>query len=327
MVVSVLIVQWPRIPSLRQGGKLIRLLEARGDTVHRGKARLQNREHVERELDQYKPAFVLNAAGVTGRPNVDWCESHKPETIRANVIGCLNLVDCCHMRGVHVTNYATGCIYEYDAAHPIGGPNPFTEDDPPNYFSSFYSATKAMVEKLLDNYDNVLVLRLRMPISCDLHPRNLITKISGYEFLINVPNSMTVLYELLPISLDMTRRKLTGRYNFINPGAVSHNQIMDLYTQHIDPTFEYKNFTIEEQAKILACGRSNNELDATKFVKANEGSGLPLTPMQDAIVEVFKRMKVNLDKGVNEDGGTVGGQHREPGGVCAVRARKRQKTE
>ena len=89
------------------GGKLIRLLEAQGETVHRGCARLQNREHVERELDQFKPAFVLNAAGVTGRPNVDWCESHKPETIRANVIGCLNLVDCCHLRGVHVTNFAT----------------------------------------------------------------------------------------------------------------------------------------------------------------------------------------------------------------------------
>lgn len=34
---------------------------------------------------------MLNSAGVTGRPNVDWCDLHKPETIRANVVGTLNL--------------------------------------------------------------------------------------------------------------------------------------------------------------------------------------------------------------------------------------------
>ncbi len=26
---------------------------------------------------QVKPSHVLNAAGLTGRPNVDWCEDHK----------------------------------------------------------------------------------------------------------------------------------------------------------------------------------------------------------------------------------------------------------
>jgi len=28
-------------------------------------------------LLQVKPTHVLNAAGLTGRPNVDWCEDHK----------------------------------------------------------------------------------------------------------------------------------------------------------------------------------------------------------------------------------------------------------
>jgi hypothetical protein len=28
-------------------------------------------------LPQVKPTHVLNAAGLTGRPNVDWCEDHK----------------------------------------------------------------------------------------------------------------------------------------------------------------------------------------------------------------------------------------------------------
>ena len=73
----------------------------------------------------------------------------------------------------------SGCIYSYDAEHPIGGKR-FTELDPPNFFGSFYSYTKGLVEKLLLPYDNLLILRLRMPISADLSDRNFITKISRY---------------------------------------------------------------------------------------------------------------------------------------------------
>ena len=50
----------------------------------------------------------------------------------------------------------------------------------------------------------MLILRVRMPISDDLSPRNFITKISKYEKVVNIPNSMSVLYDLLPISIEMT---------------------------------------------------------------------------------------------------------------------------
>ena len=56
-------------------------------------------------MDKYHHAL---AAGLTGRPNVDWCESHKHETIRGNVVGVLTLVDVAHEKGIHVTNFATG---------------------------------------------------------------------------------------------------------------------------------------------------------------------------------------------------------------------------
>jgi 3,5-epimerase/4-reductase len=82
--------------------------------------RMQNREAVAAELDEIKPTHVLNAAGVTGRPNVDWCEDNKAETVRANVIGTLNLSDLCDERGIHCTVFATGCIFEYDEAHKLG---------------------------------------------------------------------------------------------------------------------------------------------------------------------------------------------------------------
>jgi len=236
---------------------------------------------------------VLNAAGVTGRPNVDWCEDHRPETIRANVVGLLNLCDLTHARGIHMTNFATGCIYSYDAAHPIGGKT-FTEDDPPNFTGSFYSLTKGLVEKMVrETYSNVLVLRVRMPISDDLHPRNFITKISRYAKVVNIPNSMTILHDLLPIGVKAAQRRLTGVYNFTNPGAISHNQILDLYKKYINPEFKYDNFSEEEQAKILKAGRSNNELNTTKLETAFPE--LKEMHVLKSIHGVFKRMKVNLD--------------------------------
>jgi hypothetical protein len=44
-----------------------------------------------------------------------------------------------------LVNYATGCIFEYDEAHPLGSGIGFKEEDTPNFFGSYYSRTKAMV--------------------------------------------------------------------------------------------------------------------------------------------------------------------------------------
>lgn len=248
------------------GGLLGKLCESQGISYTYGSGRLENRSSLEADIAAVQPTHVFNAAGVTGRPNVDWCESHKVETIRANVVGTLTLADVCLQNSLVLINYATGCIFEYDDKHPIDSGVGFKEEDTPNFVGSFYSKTKAMVEELLKNYENVCTLRVRMPISSDLsNPRNFITKISRYEKVVNIPNSMTILDELLPISIEMAKRNLTGIYNFTNPGVVSHNEILEMYRDYIDPKFTWKNFTLEEQAKVIVAPRSNNELETTKL--------------------------------------------------------------
>ncbi|KAI3804324.1 hypothetical protein L1987_25773 [Smallanthus sonchifolius] len=248
------------------GGLLGKICESQGIDYTYGSGRLESRDTLIADLDAVNPTHVFNAAGVTGRPNVDWCESHKVETIRTNVVGTLTLADVCREKGLILINYATGCIFEYDSDHQLGSGLGFKEEDTPNFTGSFYSKTKAMVEELLKNYDNVCTLRVRMPISSDLtNPRNFITKISRYEKVVNIPNSMTILDELLPISIEMAKRNLTGIYNFTNPGCVSHNEVLELYREYIDPTFTWKNFNLEEQAKVIIAPRSNNELDTTKL--------------------------------------------------------------
>ncbi len=78
-------------------------------------------------------------------------------------------------------------------------------------WKSHSSLDTGQVEELLKEFDNVCTLRVRMPITSDLqNPRNFITKISRYQKVVNIPNSMTILDELLPISIEMAKRNLRG---------------------------------------------------------------------------------------------------------------------
>lgn len=248
--------------------------------------RLEEYGKIGLELDKINPTHVLNVAGLTGRPNVDWCEDHKDDVLRVNVIGTSVLADECYKRNIHLTYFGTGCIYSYDENHTYNNRG-FTEEDIPNFTGSFYSKTKILTEGILKEFPNILILRIRMPLSDDLHPRNFITKITKYEKVVNIPNSMSILYNLLPISVDMLINKKTGVYNFTNPGSISHNEILDLYTKYIDPEFKYTNFSIEDQSKILKAGRSNNKLDVSKLLSLYPD----LPGIQDSIICLFERMK------------------------------------
>ena len=250
------------------GGKLGKLLTEQGHKWSYGRARLEDRKAVIDDIKRSKCTHIMCAAGVTGRPNVDWCEDHKTETIRANVIGILNLCDVALLHDVHVTNFATGCIYKYDDEHKIGGV-PFTEEDDPNFGGSFYSETKSYMEMMLRHYPNVMQCRVRMPIDGDLqNPRNFITKIANYAKVVDIPNSMTVLEEFVPMAIEGALRKLTGAYNWTNPGAISHNEVLELYRDYCHPEFTWENFTEEEQAEVIKAPRSNNTMCDVKIKAA-----------------------------------------------------------
>ena len=282
------------------GQKMVALLKAQSIDVVCSTSRLEDQAGMRAELDAVTPTHVMNCAGLTGRPNVDWCESNKAAVVAVNVTGTLSLLDLCAARDIHVTNFATGCIYEYDAEHVIGGKG-FTEEDPANFTGSWYSETKVMVERLSSCHSNVCTLRLRMPISDDLFHRNFVTKITKYAKVVNVPNSMTVLTDMLPLALLASQKGLVGVYNFTNPGAISHNEVLDLYTEYIDPTFTYTNFTIAEQNLILAALRSNNTLDVSKLQAA---LGVEIPEIHDAYAACFLRMKA---AGVEPTTRSVGG--------------------
>lgn len=278
------------------GGKICDLLNERAyeNRVVCAESRLENVDDMRQEIERVKPHYVVNCAGITGRPNIDWCEDHEDETYNVNYIGTRNLLNICEVFRIFFVNFGTGCIYEYDDDHPVHSGIGFTEDEEPNFRGSVYSRTKILMDQTLRFYPycRILNLRIRMPISDDLHHRSFVTKIVNYEKVVNIPNSMTVLYDLLPVAIEMAERGIQGTFNFTNPGVVSHNEVLDLYKEYIDPEYSYENFTVEEQAKVIKAGRSNNELDVSKLL-----SVVPDIPdIKTSLKGVFKRMKTERKK-------------------------------
>ena len=76
---------------------------------------------------------------------------------------------------------------------------------------------------------------------------------------------MTVLEEFVPMAVEGALRKLTGAYNWTNPGAISHNEVLELYRDYLHPEFTWENFTEEEQAEVIKAPRSNNTMCGKKI--------------------------------------------------------------
>jgi 3,5-epimerase/4-reductase len=256
------------------GNQVIELL--RDHEVIKGCARAENIKELEKEIETHNPTHIMSFIGRTHGmvgdklyTTIDYLEQKGKirENVRDNLYSPIVLATLASRHKIHFTYMGTGCIFEYDETHPFGlSNNGFTEGDTPNFFGSGYSVVKGYTDKLMHMYeDSVLNVRIRMPITTDYNSRNFITKIINYEKICSVPNSMSVLPELLPLLIDMAEKKVTGTVNLTNPGLISHNEILTMYKEIVDPDFTWVNFTVEEQDKILAAGRSNNYLDTGKL--------------------------------------------------------------
>jgi 3,5-epimerase/4-reductase len=286
------------------GGQFVSILDRNNISYVVGRSRCDNITQIKSELDREKPTHVISfigrthgSIGSTIYSTIDYLEKDGKlqENMRDNLFAPIVLAHACKERNIHFTYLGTGCIFKFDDEHPFGKEeNGFTEDSLPNFFGSSYSIVKGFTDRMMKQLfdESILNLRIRMPISDDKNARNFITKITTYERICSVPNSMTVLPELLPIVLDMMKKKHVGTMNLTNPGLISHNEILDLYKEIVDPTFTYQNFTQKEQRVILAADRSNNFLDTTRL----ESLYPTIQPIRDAIKSILCQYKSNMKR-------------------------------
>ncbi|PGH02436.1 hypothetical protein AJ80_08856 [Polytolypa hystricis UAMH7299] len=266
------------------------LLLAKKVTVITSQVRTEDREQVLSELSYHKPTRVINCAGVRGLPNADWCEDHKVETVRSNILGVLNLVDCCFELGIHITHVGSACIYDNDPVHCPDG-KAFTEDDEPFYAGSWYSRSRLISEKTIRHYPNLLLLRIRAPIAADLNPNNLITKLLNYKKLVNLPASGSVLPNLLPGAILLAENGVTGIYNLISPQPFTNNEIMELIKKYIRPSQSWENFELDDMHKVLKAPRCHPVFDTTKLVSKLKELGYEVKDTHEALEDLFIDMK------------------------------------
>ena len=246
------------------GSMVIDYLKTNGFSYTESINRIDDTKNITIELDSIKPSNVICLIGRThgkGFTTIDYLEQPGKlrENINDNLFSPVSLAIECQKRNIHLTYLGTGCIFNQDIDDIIHS-HGYQEHDLPDFFGSGYSTVKGFTDRLMHQFDNVLNLRIRMPIVGYDHPRNFITKIKTYTKIINVQNSMTVLPDIIPIIIDLSHKHHVGTINLTNPGTISHNQILDMYKQYIDPSIQFQNFTVDEQNTILASKRSNNKL-------------------------------------------------------------------
>jgi 3,5-epimerase/4-reductase len=260
------------------GNQFLQILNNNNINYIEGNIRVDINNKLIKEVETVNPTHIISFIGRTHGSigskkytTIDYLEQKGKlyENVRDNLYSPLLLAKICKEKNIHYTYLGTGCIFKFDTEHPFGEEiNGFIEKSLPNFFGSSYSTVKGFTDRLMHLFENeVLNLRIRMPITGNMNTRNFITKITTYQYICSVPNSMTVLPDLLPKVLDMMTKNITGTINLTNPGLISHNQILNMFQEIVDPNFTWKNFSIEQQSKILASDRSNNFLDTSKLQK------------------------------------------------------------
>ena len=247
------------------------ILENSGDSFFIGN-RVKNFESTLREVERYGPDRIICCIGRThgGQFNtIDYLEQKDKldENISCNLNAPIILANISQKLNINMLYFGTGCIFNYDLSHTISNRVGYTEQDFPNFTGSQYSTVKGYTDTILKNYPTVLNARIRMPISESHHKRDFITKILNYPKIVDIPNSMTVLSDIIPTLIGLLHDKVGGTINATNPDKISNVQILEIVEKTNQEKLNYEVIDISEQDQMLMSKRSNNLLDTTKILQ------------------------------------------------------------
>lgn len=260
-------------------------------------------------LRQRKPEFVVNAAGYTGKPNVDACEIARADTLQGNTLFPQTLAHACAVTETPWGHVSSGCIFagakiieggatrvEKDLTQPglrelfVKSPEKirgFVETDEPNFSFrnppySFYSGTKALGEEAIQGVGRNYIWRLRIPFDQLDNPRNYLSKVQNYSKVYDNINSLSHRADFVRACLDLWERKAApGIYNVTNPGAVTTRQVVEQIQRVLKPARKFEFWESDEEFYKVAAKtpRSNCILDVSKLLNA----GVKLRPVEEAL--------------------------------------------
>jgi UDP-glucose 4,6-dehydratase len=267
-----------------------------------------------------KPAFVINAAGYTGKPNVDACELDKAGTLQGNTLFPAAVAHACAVANIPWGHVSSGCIYsgakvsergrvrvEKDFTKPelhalvensrksIRG---FTETDTPNFSfrdgpCSFYSGTKALGEEAIAGIGRSYVWRLRIPFDEFDNARNYLSKVQRYSKVYDNVNSISHRADFVKACLDLWElRAPFGVYNVTNPGFVTTRHVVEVIETILKPErkFEFWKSDVEFYKVAAKTPRSNCVMDVSKLLAA----GVKIRGVEEALEYSLKNWKLEI---------------------------------
>jgi len=264
-----------------------------------------------------KPDLVINAAGYTGKPNVDACELAKADTLAGNTLLPQTIAQACAAAGIPWGHISSGCIFsgakigtpgsmriEPDLTKPElrqlvdrepGCVHGFTETDEPNFSfrrgpCSFYSGTKALAEEAIAGIGQSYVWRLRIPFDEFDNARNYLSKVQRYAKVYDNVNSISHRGDFAAACLDLWERRAPfGTYNVTNPGFVTTRRVIALIEQQLKPgrRFEFWADDAEFYKVAAKTPRSNCVMDAAKLLAA----GVKIRSVESALEDSLKNWK------------------------------------
>lgn len=240
-------------------------------------------------LRREKPEFLINAAGYTGKPNVDACELHKSECLDGNAVLPGTIALACADAGIPWGHVSSGCIYT--GARPDG--SAFTETDTPNFSfrtnnCSFYSGTKALGEEVLAGKPDVYVWRLRIPFNEVDNPRNYLTKLMRYATLLEATNSISQLDEFVAATFACWEKRVPfGTYNVTNPGQITTHEVVELIRKAgvSNKNFVFFKDEADFMSKAAKTPRSNCVMNSSKLASV----GIRMTEVHEAVERDLRR--------------------------------------
>ncbi|MBT3949371.1 sugar nucleotide-binding protein [Candidatus Parcubacteria bacterium] len=257
---------------------------------------ITSKEDVLKLIDEHKPDAILNAAGVRGKPNVDWCEDHQMETILGNTKLPITIAEACQERSVYLLHIGSGCIFYGDSSHED---KKWREGDMGNPVEVTYSRTKWAADLVLSTLPNVGIGRIRMPIDYVPSPNNMIDKLATFPKVIDVENSVTIVDDMVSVFKQLMEKKASGIFHVTNPGTLKHREIVDLYEELVDPNHTNEWITNDDLVEqgLATKGRSNNFLASENLAKV----GIEMREVHDAMRDVMEKYAELKKKGESSD--------------------------
>ena len=195
-----------------------RLQEALGYDISGRK--IYSFKDAEKEINKYNPKIIINCIGYSGGKNsVDGCELNKDKTILADTFVPIILAEICLRKKIKLIHISSGCIYKFNYSKD----RPVKEQVLPDFLDLFYSRTKIYAERALEILSleaNILILRIRLPLDNQPHPKNLLSKLISYKKVIELPNSISYLPDCIRALRHLIKIDARGIYNLVNKGGL-----------------------------------------------------------------------------------------------------------